>query len=180
MKEWIDAGIGPPLIGVNLSVLQFKTPTEIENVIVAILAELALPPHLLELELTESVLMEASHGSDIFHRLRDAGVRIAIDDFGSGYSSLSYLVHLPVDRIKIAQNFTADLTSNSSAAKIVKASIGLAHDLGLDVVVEGVETEAQLELIKSWDCHKVQGYYFCKPLPAEETAVFLRANALAK
>ena len=124
--------------------------------------------------------MEASRRDDIFHRLDEAGVRIAIDDFGSRCSSFSYLGGLPVDRIKIAQKFTAALTANSSAAKIVKASIGLAHDLGLDVIVEGVETEAQLDLIKSWGCHKVQGFYFSKPLPAEETAVFLRANALAR
>jgi diguanylate cyclase (GGDEF)-like protein/PAS domain S-box-containing protein len=177
MKEWLDAGIAPPLVAVNVSALQFKTSLELENDIAAILAKTALPPQLLELELTESVLMGASRKhNDVLLRLRKAGLRIAIDDFGTGYSSLEYLGRFPVDRIKIAQAFMIGLTSTSSNAAIVKAAIGLARELKLNVIVEGVETAEQLRLIKSWGCQEVQGYYASKPLSALETAAFLRAR----
>ncbi len=177
MKEWLDAGIAPPLIAVNLSGQQFKTPLELENDIRTILAETALPTNLLELEITESVFMEASQEhNDVLARLQKSGIRIAIDDFGTGYSSLSYLGRFPVNRIKIEQNFMLDLTATSPTAKIVKAAIRLAHELELDVIVEGVETSEQVELLRSWDCHKVQGFYFSKPLPATEIATLLRAR----
>ncbi|MEW6268376.1 MAG: EAL domain-containing protein [Thermodesulfobacteriota bacterium] len=176
-QEWIDAGAGPPVISVNVSGLQFKTSDELEHAIAATLARTGLRPQLLELELTESVLMEASH--DVLARLRKAGLRIAIDDFGNGYSSLGYLSRFPVDRIKIAQNFIFDLTTASRSAAIVKAAIGLAHELGLDVVVEGVESVEQLELIKAWGARKVQGFYFAPPLPADDVARLLRAGRVA-
>jgi diguanylate cyclase (GGDEF)-like protein/PAS domain S-box-containing protein len=177
MKEWLDAGTAPALVAVNVSALQFKTPLELENVIAAILAETALPPRLLELELTESVLVENSHTrNDALQRLRKSGLRIAIDDFGTGYSSLDYLGRFPVDRIKIAQNFTLNLTTNSRNAAIVKAAIGMAHELGLDVIVEGVETAEQLELIRSLNGHKVQGFYFSKPLLASDVTALLSAG----
>ena len=105
-RQWLDAGIAPPLIAVNLSGMQFKMPLELERDIAATVAEFGLPPRLLELELTESVLMDASRDhNDVLLRLREKGHRIAIDDFGSGYSSLDYLRRYPVDRIKIAQTF---------------------------------------------------------------------------
>ena len=104
---------------------------------------------MLELELTETVLMDASRtNNDLLLRLRNAGLRIAIDDFGAGYSSLDYLRRFPVDRIKIAQNFISELTTAPSNAVIVKAAIGLARELDIDVVAEGVETAQQLALIK--------------------------------
>ena len=175
MKEWRDAGIAPPLIAVNVSGLQFKRPLELENDIRTILSETALPPNLLELEITESVFMEESQEhNDVLARLQKSGIRLAIDDFGTGYSSLSYLGRFPVNRIKIDQNFMLDLTATSPTAKIVKAAISLAHELKLDVVAEGVETSEQVELLRSWDCHKVQGLYFSKPLPATEIAALLR------
>jgi diguanylate cyclase (GGDEF)-like protein/PAS domain S-box-containing protein len=179
MKEWLDAGIAPPLIAVNLSAVQFKTPLELENDIAAILAETALPARFIELELTESVLMEASlKHNDVLLRLRKAGLRIAIDDFGTGYSSLDYLRRFPVDRIKIAQHFIVDLTTASSDAAIVRAAIGLAHELNLKVVVEGVETAEQLKLVRSWGCHQVQGYYFSKPIRAEDITARLRKGTI--
>jgi EAL domain-containing protein (putative c-di-GMP-specific phosphodiesterase class I) len=143
------------------------------------LARTAVPPQLLELELTESVLMEVSREqNDVLLRLRKAGLRIAIDDFGTGYSSLEYLSRFPVDRIKIAQNFILDLTANSSNATIVKAAIGMAHDLELSVVVEGVSTAEQVELIRSWGCRNVQGYYFSRPLPPVEATAALRRGRI--
>jgi diguanylate cyclase (GGDEF)-like protein/PAS domain S-box-containing protein len=179
MKEWIDAGIAPALIAVNVSGLQFKTPFELENEIAAILTETALQPQRLELELTESVLMDASRKhNDALQRLREAGHRIAIDDFGTGYSSLGYLGHFPVDRIKIAESFIVNLTNATANSVIVKAAIGLAHELNLDVVVEGVETAEQLERLRSWGCRKMQGHFFSRPLPALELAPLLRAAKL--
>jgi diguanylate cyclase (GGDEF)-like protein len=178
-KEWLDAGIAVPLIAVNVSWLQFKTPHELEDDIAETLARTAVPPQLLELELTESVLMEVSREqTDVLLRLRKAGLRIAIDDFGTGYSSLEYLSRFPVDRIKIAQNFILDLTANSSNATIVKAAIGMAHDLELNVVVEGVNTAEQVELIRSWGCRNVQGYYFSRPLPPVEATAALRRGRI--
>ncbi len=177
MKEWLETGIALPLVGVNVSALQFKSPLELENDIAATLADTGLSAKHLELELTETVFMEASREhSDVLLRLRKAGVRIAIDDFGTGYSSLQYLSRFPVDRIKIAQNFTFDITSNSVNATIVKAAIGLAHDLGLDVIVEGVETAEQMHLIRTFSAHKVQGFYFSKPLLVSEVTPLLRVG----
>ena len=125
MKEWLDAGVAPPLIAVNISALQFRTPHELERDIAAILAETGVPPQKIELELTESVLMDASREhSDVLQRFRQAGFRIAIDDFGTGYSSLDYLRRFPVNRIKIAQQFTLDPVEGSGDA-IIRAAIAL-------------------------------------------------------
>ena len=179
MKEWIDAGIAPPLIAVNVSGLQFKTPLALEKEIANILAQTDLAPQRLELELTESVLMAVSGThNDALLSLRKSGHRIAIDDFGTGYSSLEYLGHFPVDRIKIAQSFIVGLTATSGNSVIIKAAIGLAHELKLDVVVEGVENLEQLKLVRSWGCRKVQGYYFSKPLTARDLAPLLRAGEI--
>ena len=177
MKEWLDAGIAPPLVAVNVSAVQFKTPLELENNIAAILEETGLSPRFLELELTESVLMEVSENhNDALQRLCKSGLRIAIDDFGTGYSSLDYLGRFPVDRIKIAQTFTLNLTKESRNTTIMKAAIAMAHELGLDVIVEGVETVEQLALIRSLSGHKVQGFYFFKPLSAAEATALLSAG----
>jgi len=174
-KLWLDAGIAPPLVAVNVSGVRFKAPLELENDIAVILEESGLPPQYLELELTESVVMEASRKhNDLLLRLRKAGLRVAIDDFGNGYSSLDYLRRFRVERIKIAHSFIRELTTKSGNAAIVKAIIGLAHALELDVVVEGVETVEQLDLLKSWGCSGVQGYYFAKPLQVPDVTALLR------
>jgi diguanylate cyclase (GGDEF)-like protein/PAS domain S-box-containing protein len=174
-KSWIDAGITPVRMGVNLSALQFKTPLTLEKDIMTALAETGLPPRWLELELTETILMETSHEhSDLLSRLRQSGITIAIDDFGTGYSSLDYLRRFPVDRIKIAQNFVANLETAPGDVAIVKATIGLARELGIAIIAEGVETQAQLELLESWGCGEAQGYYFAKPLAVNEITAMLR------
>ncbi len=168
-RKWLDAGVTPTLIAVNLSALQFKTPLELEANLAAVLKETGLPSKLVELELTESVLMEASgEHNDVLLRLRKAGFRLAIDDFGTGYSSLDYLRRFPVDRIKIAQSFIFGMMDSSDNKVIVRAAVGLARELNLDVVVEGVETAEQLKLLRSWGCNTIQGYYFSKPRPANE------------
>ncbi len=179
-RQWLDAGIAPPLIAINLSAMQFKMPLELERDIIATVAEAGLPPRLLELELTEGVLMDASRDhNDVLLRLRENGYRIAVDDFGSGYSSLDYLRRYPVDRIKIAQTFIADIGVKAGSDAIVRAALGLARELGIEVVVEGVETARQLELLKSWGGRIVQGYYFAKPLPVPEATALLRTGKIA-
>jgi EAL domain-containing protein (putative c-di-GMP-specific phosphodiesterase class I) len=178
-RQWLDAGIAPPSIAINLSAMQFKMPLELERDILATVAETGLPPRLLELELTEGVLMDASRDhNDVLLRLRENGYRIAVDDFGSGYSSLDYLRRYPVDRIKIAQTFIADIGVKAGSDAIVRAALGLARELSIEVVVEGVETARQLELLKSWGGRIVQGYYFARPLPVPEVTALLRAGRI--
>ena len=139
-KLWLDAGIAPPLIAINLSSVQFKNAADLEKDIASVLAEYELQARLLELELTESVLMDASHEhNELLLRLRKAGHRISIDDFGSGYSSLDYLRRFPVDRMKIAQSFVADIGIVPGDDAIVRAALGLARELDIEVVLEGVE-----------------------------------------
>jgi diguanylate cyclase (GGDEF)-like protein/PAS domain S-box-containing protein len=178
-KVWREAGAPPVTVGVNLSALQFKTPLELEKDIAAALAENAMPPQMLELELTESVLMKAAREhNDVLLRLRKQGLRLAIDDFGTGFSSLDYLRRFPADRIKIAQVFIIDLVTAAGDAAIVKAAIGLARELGISVIAEGVETEAQLRLLQAWGCREVQGYYFSKPVDADAVLPLLRSGRI--
>jgi EAL domain-containing protein (putative c-di-GMP-specific phosphodiesterase class I)/CheY-like chemotaxis protein len=177
MKEWHDAGIAPPLIAVNLAGPQFKKPLELEHDITATLSETALPNKFLELELTERVFMESSkEHNDVLQKLRKTGLQITFDDFGNGYSSLEYLSRFPVDRVKIGKTFVHDLASGSGNARIIKGAIGLAQDLGLDVIVEGVETREQLELVRSRSSQKVKGYCVSRPLPAVEADAVLRGR----
>ena len=174
-RRWLDEGIAPDLLGVNFSSLQLKTPGQLEREIDAVLRETGLPTNMLELELTETTIMETTQDhSGILEDLRKRGVRIAIDDFGTGYSSLAYLGRFPVDRIKLAQEFIVDLVTDPRHAAIVQAAIGLARLLGIDLIAEGVETEQQLELLKSWGCPSAQGFYFAKPMAPEDVTSLLR------
>jgi EAL domain-containing protein (putative c-di-GMP-specific phosphodiesterase class I) len=180
-KQWLDGGIAPEAIAVNLSAVQFKRAFELETEIANVLAETGLPPCRLELELTETVLMAASREhNDVLQRLRESGVRLAIDDFGVGYSSLDYLRRFPATRIKIAQAFVGEIATESGSAAIVKATIGLARELGIAVVAMGVETPAQLDLLKSWGCPGAQGFYFARPLAAEDVAPLLARDRIAR
>ena len=179
LRLWIDDGITPPMTAANLSAAQFKSPLELERSIAAILSETGIAPTNLELELTETALMEASREhDDLLRRLQDSGIKLAIDDFGTGYSSLDYLRRFRVNRIKIAQNFVTNVTTDVGSAAIVKAAIGLARDLGLSVIAEGVETNEQVALLKTWGCREAQGYYFAKPLLPEDVAPLLRKGTI--
>ena len=179
-RRWVDAGIAPPSVAINLSGVEFKMPQMLEDEIAATLAEFGLPASRLELELTESVLMQASREhNDVLLRFRKKGHRIAIDDFGTGYSSLDYLRRYPVDRIKIAQSFIKDIGVVAGTDAIVRAALALARELGIETVVEGVETAAQLELLRTWGARIVQGYYFARPLPAAEVASLLRVGRVS-
>jgi diguanylate cyclase (GGDEF)-like protein/PAS domain S-box-containing protein len=178
-QQWLEAGIALPPVAINVSALQFKAPRELENEIEKVLAETGLPPSLLEIEMTETALMGTSSGHDnVVQRLRARGLRIAIDDFGTGYSSLLYLRHFPVDRIKIAQEFVKDIGAQPNDTAIVKAAIGLARELGIGVMAEGVETADQLRLLHEWGCRQAQGFYFAPPMATEEVLPLLRSGSV--
>jgi EAL domain-containing protein (putative c-di-GMP-specific phosphodiesterase class I) len=173
-RTWRDARPnGPPLsISVNLSARQFVQPDLIEQVD-AILASTRMDPSSLELEITESVVMDQSElGIRALGRLRDMGVRLVLDDFGTGYSSLSYLKHLPLDTIKIDRSFVAGLDGDADRS-IVTAVIALAHGLGIGVVAEGIETEAQARLLTELGCDVGQGFLFAHALPAAQATQLL-------
>lgn len=179
MKEWVDARVAPLTVSVNISAIQFKAPLELEQSIAAVLTETGLPAKYLELELTETALMEASfEHNDVLQRLKEKGIRLAIDDFGTGFSSFDYLRRYPVSRIKISQHFIKDILRDSSNAAIVKAIIGLARELHMDFIAEGVETAAQVEQLRAWGCRHVQGYYFARPMPAGEVTPLLRQGTI--
>jgi diguanylate cyclase (GGDEF)-like protein/PAS domain S-box-containing protein len=178
-KDWLDAGIAPLRTCVNLSALQFRSPLVLEADIAATLEQIGLPPQMLEVELTESVLLDASREhSDVIQRIRATGVTVAIDDFGTGYSSLEYLRRFPSDRIKIAQNFVTNLETTPGDAAIVRATIGLAKELDIAVIAEGVETRKQADMLQSWGCRQVQGFYFARPLTAEAATAALRVGVI--
>jgi diguanylate cyclase (GGDEF)-like protein/PAS domain S-box-containing protein len=172
-RAWQQAGYPPIRVAVNLSARQFQQPDFYDQV-AGVLKDTGLDPSCLELELTESALMaDAETAVEILRALRDLGVCIAIDDFGTGYSSLSYLKTFPIDRLKIAQDFVLDIAASSDDAAIVETVIAMAHGLGLRVVAEGVETEEQLAFLKARNCPVMQGYYFARPMPAEDFIEFL-------
>jgi len=178
-RQWIDAGIEPGTIGVNLSSAQFKAPLELEKMIFAVLKETRLPPHLLELEITETTLISLSseHG-EMMERLRRAGIKVSLDDFGTGYSSLNYLRRFPVDRIKIAQEFISVIGTSAEAASIVKLILEFSRVFGNETIAEGVETLEQLSLLQDWDCREVQGFYFAPPMSAEAIVPLLSAETI--
>jgi diguanylate cyclase (GGDEF)-like protein/PAS domain S-box-containing protein len=167
-KSLIDAGFPALRMAVNISGCQFKQGN-LARLVSQTLEETGLSPVNLELELTESILMENA-GSAIatLQELKKIGVRLAIDDFGTGYSSLTYLKHFPIDRLKIDQLFIRDITTDSDDASISEAIIAMARSLGMDVIAEGVETKEQMEFLASRDCHEMQGFYFSRPVSGED------------
>ena len=174
-KRWLDEGIAPAYVSVNVSHLQIRTPREWEKAITKILAGTRLPPRLLGVELTETALMTTTPAHrDVLKRLRRKGVRVAIDDFGTGYSSLSYLRRYPVDQIKLAREFIVDPSLDQGDPAIVQAVIGLARLLNMEMIAEGVETKQQVELLASWGCKAAQGFYLGKPMSADEMGQLLR------
>jgi len=179
MKQWVDAGIAPLTVSVNISAIQFKAPLELEQSIATALGETGLAPKYLELELTETVLMETSfEHNDVLERLKKKGIRLAIDDFGTGFSSFDYLRRYPVSRIKISQHFVKDILRDASNAAIVKAIIGLARELHIDFIAEGVEMGTQVARLREWGCRHVQGFYFAKPMSAEEITPLLSQGTI--
>ena len=171
---WCEAGLPPIRVAVNLSAIQFKGPSLVDTVMCAV-DETGVDPDWVELEITESAIMDnVKRNTETLHQLHDHGFQIAMDDFGTGYSSLSYLKRFPVDKVKIDQSFVRDLTHDADDAAIASAIITLCKSLNLESVAEGVETREQLEYLTWLGCGTVQGYYFTKPLAADEFAAWYR------
>ncbi len=174
-KAWQQQGLAPVRVAVNLSALQFGDEHDLAAMVQKVLQETGLAPRWLELEITEGATMNNPGTSiEILTALRALGVRIAIDDFGTGYSSLSYLQRFPIDTLKIDRSFVKDVMVNSESAAITNSIVHLAHSLGLETVAEGVEGADQEAYLRELNCTYVQGYYYSKPLPADETAALLR------
>jgi diguanylate cyclase (GGDEF)-like protein/PAS domain S-box-containing protein len=176
-RSWQRPGQPPLQVSVNLSPIQFRKQS-VPLLVTKILAETGLEPSLLDLELTENIVMEdAPAVARELQQLRDLGVQISIDDFGTGYSSLTYVKQFPVDRLKIDQCFIRNLANDPNDSVIVRAIVSLGHSLELDVVAEGVETREQMQLLRFEGCHLMQGYYFAKPMPANEFVTFAMGEA---
>ena len=166
-RNWLDSGLELG-IAVNLSVRNL-CDTTLPDTIAGLLAQYRVPPHLLCVEITESAVMgDAERSLHVLNRLFALGVRIAIDDFGTGYSSLSYLKRLPADELKIDRTFVQQMTTNQADEAIVRATLTMAHSLGLHVVAEGVEDQETWNRLATLGCDTVQGYYLSRPLPARE------------
>jgi diguanylate cyclase (GGDEF)-like protein/PAS domain S-box-containing protein len=166
-KNWCNAGLPEVSVAVNLSAVQFKDPSFARRIF-DILDETGLDSGLLEMELTESVLMQRSQGvQDGIFQSHERGIKIAIDDFGTGYSSLQYLRQFPVHKLKIAMEFVQGIADSAEDASIVESVISLGHKLGLKVVAEGVETEQQLYFLREHDCDEAQGFLFSRPVAPE-------------
>ena len=173
-RNWPDAGCGPLRIAVNLSARQFRQK-DLADTVARILNETGLDPRCLELELTESILMQnASATIATLQALSSLGIQISIDDFGTGYSSLSYLKRFPINALKIDRSFVRDITSDPDDAAITTAIIAMAKSLNLKVIAEGVETAEQLAFLRRHQCDNGQGYYFSQPVAAEAFALYLR------
>jgi len=172
-RAWTDAGLEIP-IAVNLSRRSLLDPT-LPGAVAAALGEHGVPPHLLILEINEmTVVSEPELAMQILHRLRALGVKVSLDDFGTGYSSLSYLRSLPIDELKIDRSFVRHVAEVGSRDTIlVRATVELAHQLGLTVVAEGVEDEETQRLLGELECDIAQGYHFARPMPAADLGAWL-------
>ncbi len=175
-RKWNPSGRTAVRVAVNISVRQFQE-SSLVAVVERALASSGLSPEFLNLEITESVAIgNADRAVSVLRSLRDLGVRISIDDFGTGYSSLTYLRTLPIDYLKIDGSFVGGIEAGNSHAAIVKGVIDLAHNLGIRVTAEGVETPRQLDLLRSFECDEFQGFFFSKPVPDGRLAGILRAS----
>jgi len=167
-RRWIEQGFAPIPIAVNISARQFHD-RDLSPTVIRILEETGLSPKYLELELTESSIMQnVEFAASMLKRLKSMGINISIDDFGTGFSSLASLKRLPIDALKIDQSFVREANSDPDDGALVRAIITLGHNLRLKVVAEGVETEDQLRFLKKLGCDEIQGYLYSKPVPAAE------------
>ena len=180
-RAWRDAGLGSLLMAVNLSARQFRQHLNLVQTVEQAIKSSGIDPAYLELEITESLLMNNVESNiGCLKELKAMGLRISIDDFGTGYSSLAYLTRFPIDTLKIDQSFVRDITTDPTDAAITAAVIAMAQSLKLAVIGEGVETEAQIAYLRERGCHLVQGYFFGKPMPADQFEKMLRDQAARK
>ncbi|AZF19944.1 bifunctional diguanylate cyclase/phosphodiesterase [Pseudomonas sp. R3-52-08] len=176
-QAWRHMGLAPLRMSVNISAIDFRQRNFVDN-LAAILEQTGLPPALLELEITESVLMQnVDETVAILQRIKALGVRLALDDFGTGYSSLSYLRRFPIDVLKIDQSFVRGLSINSQDEQLISAIIGMGKSLKLDIIAEGVETLDQLNFLKAQRCEEGQGFLFSKALAPKDFVQLLQVGS---
>ncbi|WNC69574.1 EAL domain-containing protein [Thalassotalea nanhaiensis] len=177
-KAWLDNGMFKGRIAVNLSAVQFRQPNLV-NVIAEILEETKLPAKHLELEITEGTVMNSPQEAiELMHQIRKMGVNLSLDDFGTGYSSLAYLKQFPLNTLKIDKAFVDDIENSEEGRNMVATIVTIAHNLGMDVVAEGVETESQLKYLKTLNCEQMQGYLYSKPLAEEDFGRYLLSHII--
>jgi EAL domain-containing protein (putative c-di-GMP-specific phosphodiesterase class I)/GGDEF domain-containing protein len=175
--QWQADGLRPLRCAVNLSARQFRSERLLDEIDAA-LADSGLPVHTLELEITESMVMDDPESViKLLDEIHNRGIHLALDDFGTGHSSLAYLKRFPIDSVKIDRAFVKDTPDNADDVAIAKTIVAMAQALNLSTVAEGVETEAQLELLKSMGCDQIQGYYFSRPLSAEDFLAFYKTRS---
>ncbi len=174
--QWLEQGLPPVRVSVNLSGRQLMRH-DLVKMVKGALDQTGIDPQFLELELTESMIMEhVKETIETLHALRNMGVQLSIDDFGTGYSSMAYLKRFPINKLKIDQSFVRDLATDPDDAAIVSATLAMGHNLNLTVNAEGVESEQQLAFLKAHGCDEIQGYFFCRPVPAAELGELLRSG----
>jgi EAL domain-containing protein (putative c-di-GMP-specific phosphodiesterase class I) len=180
-KAWENAGLTDFQISVNLSAVQLSQKN-LDQLVTDALHRNNLPPQRLNLEITETAVLRSNPGivDHMLGRLDNLGIDIAIDDFGTGYACLSYLKRFPVSQVKIDRTFVEHLGTNTEDSAIVRAVIGLGHDLNLNVVAEGVETAAQLNALRQAGCDTVQGYFISRPLAPEHFVPWVRSWEAAR
>jgi len=177
-RQWQDAGLPPTVVAVNLSAVQFQERDLVAQVSAALMSS-GLAPRWLELEITESVIMqEPERTAGILEELKCLGVRLSIDDFGTGYSSLAYLKRFPIDKIKIDRSFIRDVVQSPGDAAIVRMVIAMAGELERKVIAEGVETTEQLDFLRLHQCHEFQGFLCSRPVPAGRVPELLAAGVV--
>lgn len=174
LKIWQDQGLPPLILAINLSAVQFNH-MDLLPWILTIVNEIKIAPQFVELELTEtSTMSDPDNSIKLMHDFSQAGFRLAIDDFGTGFSSLNYLKKFKVNKLKIDKSFITTMHNNQEDKAIVMAVINMAHNLGLTVIAEGVETKQQLAFLREHGCDEIQGYYYSKPLSVEQFEQFVR------
>jgi len=172
---WLRTGLRLS-VSVNISARDLMN-RDLPGEVSALLAEHAVPPALLCLEITESGFMEdPGHAQKVLDRLADLGVRLSIDDYGTGYSSLSYIMQLPVQELKIDQSFISRMAVDEETSTIVRSTIELGHNLGLEVVAEGVEDASSWNMLRALGCDDAQGFYMSRPLAPDDLARWIRAH----
>jgi EAL domain-containing protein (putative c-di-GMP-specific phosphodiesterase class I) len=173
-KAWQDAGLLQLKVAVNLSAVQFRR-RHLKDHITKVLDDTGLEPNFLELEITESIAMDEARTATM-DELDGIGVSLSLDDFGTGFSNLSCLHEFPLGRVKIDRAFVEDIVTKSNAGSIARAVISLGHSLGMEVTAEGVETGIQQKFLADLGCDEIQGFHFCRPMPAEDVLPFLERH----
>lgn len=167
IQQWYKRGFSNIRVAINISAIQFQQHNLVDF-IASMVEKYKIPATSLEIEITEGAMQDTKETIPILKKLKQLGVTISVDDFGTGYSSLNYLKYFPIDVLKIDRSFIRDILVDKKAAAITSTIIHLGRSLGLEVIAEGVETSSQVEFLKNANCHKIQGYYYSKPIPAHE------------